>query len=149
MGSLGSLLVQPDARNDLFTPDEAAAFERFGEVERLGAFFRATYGYLSDVARRHPQSVTFVRHEDFCDDAAATIRQALEWIDVPQNAEVENEAARVTTGMAREHQGANLSHVQTRDARWVRDGWRKAVTGEDLRLVTDAAEPVLSCFYDA
>jgi hypothetical protein len=147
-GSLGSLLVQADARNDLFGRDEPAAVERDGDLERMGVFFRVAYGYLLDVSRRHPGTVTFVRHEDFCDDASTTIRDLLGWTGLPPNAEVESEAARVTSGAVREHQGANLSHVQQRDARWARDGWRETVTADELRRVVQAAEPVVSSFYD-
>jgi hypothetical protein len=147
LGHVGSLLVQPDAQADLFSSHEPAASELSDELERFGLSYRVTYGYLRDVASHHPDSVTFVRHEDFCDDAAATIRRLLSWAGLPRNTDLEHEAFNVTTGVAREHRGANLADVQRRDARWARDGWREAITPDELLRVSRAAEPVLSSLY--
>jgi hypothetical protein len=61
---------------------------------------------------------------------------------------VEAEAVTVTSGLVREHQGVNLSHVQQRDARWARDGWRDGISAGELARVVASAEPVASTFYD-
>jgi hypothetical protein len=89
----------------------------------------------------------FVRHENFCDEPAITIRRLLLGAGLSAVTDVEREALDVTTGVAREHQGANLAEIQRRDARSARDGWRDAVSPDDLARVSAASEPVLSALY--